>query len=117
MESVGLQHLADGDHVRMDLAPGKGLHGDIEVVGPGAGDLQHGSRGEARPGMAVVLDLEVGILLLDVTDQFAEDARPADAGHVLEADLVGAVLDDPVHDAHVVGNRMDGGVRDGKRYL
>ena len=46
-EAVRAEHLPDGDYVRMDLAPGKGLDGDVQVVGTGARDLQHGRGSEA----------------------------------------------------------------------
>ena len=98
----------------MDLAPGEGFHGDIQVVGAGAGHFQHGGGGEAGAGVSMVLDLDVRIFLLDVVHELAEDVRTADAGHVLEADLIGPVAHDLVHDVHVVGDGMDGGVGDGE---
>ena len=41
-ESGILQHGLDRDNVRMNLTPGKRLHGHVQIVGTGAGHLQHG---------------------------------------------------------------------------
>ena len=109
-ESVGLHHLLDRDHVGMDLAPGEGLDGNVEVVGACARDLEHRCRREAGACVAVILDLDVRVFLLDLADDLAKDRGTADAGHVLKADLVRAVLDQFVHDAHVVIDGVDGGV-------
>ena len=98
----------------MDLAPGEGLDGHVEVVGAGAGDLQHGGGGEARAAVAVVLHLDLRVALLDAGDDQAELRRTADAGHVLEADLVCAVLHELVHQLEIIFHRVHGGVRDGE---
>ena len=109
--------LLHGNHVRMDLAPGEGFDGAVQVVRAGAGRLQHGSRGEAGAGVAVVLDLDVRMVLLDAGHDLADLRRTADAGHVLEADLVSAVRDQLFHDAQVVFHRVHGGVGDGQGSL
>ena len=101
----------------MDLAPGKGLHRHIQVVGAGAGHFQHGSRGEAGTGMAVVLDLDVRVRLLDAGHDLAELRRTADTGHVLEADLVGAVINQLVDELEIILHRVNGGVGDGQGRL
>ena len=67
--------------------------------------------------MAMVLDLEVRIFLLDAGHELTELGRTADTGHVLEADLVGALLDQLFDDAQVVLHRVDGGVGDGQGRL
>ena len=101
----------------MHLSPGKRLHRYVQVVGAGTGHFQHGSGREAGAGMAVVLHLDMGIFLFDIPNQFTQEGWTADAGHVFEADLVGAVFHHFVHDAHVVFHRVDGGVGDGQGYL
>ena len=116
-ESVGLQHLPDGDHVRMDLAPGERLDGHVQDIGSGAGHLQHRGRGEARSRVAVVLDKNMRVFLLDVACELAEEGRTADSRHILEADLVGSIFNDLVDDAHVIFNSVDRGVGDGEGNL
>ena len=116
-EAVGLHHLLHGNHVRMDLAPGEGFDGAVQVVRAGAGRLQHGSRGEAGAGVAVVLDLDMRVLLLDAGHDLADLRRTADAGHILEADFIGAVFDQLLHHTQVVFHRVDRGVGDGQGSL
>ena len=101
----------------MHLAPTEGFDGDIEVIGTGTGDFQHAGRGESWAAVAVVLNLDVGILLLDFAYQLGQQVRPADARHILEADLVGSVLHHMVHDVHVVGDGVHGGEGDGEGSL
>ncbi len=101
----------------MHLAPGKRFDGHVQHIGARSGDFQHGSRGETGSRVSVILDENMGIFLLDVAHQPAEHGRTADAGHVLETDLICARLHDLVHDAHVVRDRMDRRMRNGERYL
>ena len=116
-EAVRLEHLPHCDDVRVHLSPGKRLHCGVEVVGAGPGHLQHRSRGEARPGVAVVLHYYVGIFFLYLADQSAQHARTADSGHVLEAYFVAAVFHDLIDHAHIVFHRVDRGVGDGEGHL
>ena len=113
-ESVGAHHLLDGYHVGMNLAPCERLHGYVEVVGSCARHLKHGGGGETGAAVAVVLYLDVGVFLLDVPGQLREEGGAADSGHVLETDLVGAVLHEVVNHSEVVLHRVDGGVGDGE---
>ena len=101
----------------MDLAPGERLNGHVQDISAGAGHLKHRGRGESRSRMAVVLYQNVWVFLLDVPGELAEEGRAADSRHVLEADLVGAIFNNLVHDAHVVLDRVDRGVGDGEGHL
>ena len=58
----------------------------------------------------MVLDLDVGILFLDIRNEGGEEGRTADSGHVLETDFVAAVFHDLVDDTHIVFNGMDRGI-------
>ena len=64
LEPVRLHHLADGDHIRMHLSPGKRLDSHIQIVGTGTRHLQHRSRRETRACVAVVLYLYMRVSLL-----------------------------------------------------
>ena len=116
-ESGILQHGLDRDNVRMNLAPGKRLHGHVQIVGTGAGHLQHGGYREAGTRVTVVLYDDMGIFVLDAFGQTAQECRAADAGHVLEADLVAAVFHHLVHDVHVVFYGVNRGISDAERHL
>ena len=116
-ESCILQHGLDRDNVRMNLAPGERLHGHVQIVGTGAGHLQHGGYREAGTRVAVVLNDDMGIFVLDAFGQTAQECRAADAGHVLEADLVAAVFHHLVHDVHVVFDGVYGRICDTERDL
>ena len=116
-EAVATQHFTDGNHVRMHLAPGEGFYGDVQVIGSGAGHFQHGGHRKTRAGVAMGLHLDVGILFLDIGHQLSQNVGTADAGHVLEANLIGPVFHHLVHNIHVIGHGMHGGVGDGKRHL
>ena len=91
--------------------------GHVQDISAGAGHLKHRGRGEARSRVAVVLDKNMRVFLLDVACELAEEGRAADSRHVLEADLVGAIFNNLVHDAHVVLDRVDRGVGDGEGNL
>ena len=67
--------------------------------------------------MAVILYDDVGVFVLDAFGQAAQEGRTADAGHILEADLVAAVFHHFVHYVHIVLDGMDGGVGDAEGYL
>ena len=112
-----LEHGLQGNNVRVDLAPGERLDGGVHIVGAGTGHLQHRSHRETGAGVAVVLDLDVGVFVLDALDQTAQGGGTAYAGHVLEADLVAAVFHQVVYDIHIVLDRVDGGVGDAQRSL
>ena len=88
-----------------------------QVVRACASRLQHGSRGEARTGVAVVLDLDMRVLLLDAGHDLADLRRTADTGHVLETDFIGTVFDQLLHHTQVVLHRVHGGVGDGQGRL
>ena len=62
--------------------------------------------------MAVVLDNDLGILVLDHLGELAEERRLADARHVLEADFLSAGSDELVGNAHIVFERVYGRVGD-----
>ena len=67
--------------------------------------------------MAVILNLDAGMLLLDVPREFGEEGRAADSGHVLETDFVSSVRHELLHHSEVVFHGVDGGVGDGERRL
>ena len=66
LEPVGFHHFADSDYVRMDFPPAERFDSHIKIVSACTGHLQHGSRGESRTAMSVVLDFDVRIFLLDL---------------------------------------------------
>ena len=107
-EAVFFEHGLHGDDAGMDHAPGEGFHGGVDDIGAGAGYFEHGGHGEAGTGVAVVLDDDVGVFLLNLVDEFAQHGGTADAGHVFQGNLVGAELDELVDDAHVVFDGVDG---------
>ena len=67
--------------------------------------------------MAVILDLDVRVFLLDLGCKPCKEGRTAYAGHVLKADFIGSVFHQMVHDAHIVLDGMDGGIGNGERRL
>ena len=67
--------------------------------------------------MAVVLHLDMGVFLLDIGHQLSQQIGTADTRHILEANFVGSIFYHLVHDVHVVGHGMDGGVGDGQGHL
>ena len=89
----------------------------FQDISAGAGHLKHRGRGEARSRVAVVLDKNMRVFLLDVACELAEEGRTADSRHILEADLVGSIFNDLVDDAHVIFNSVDRGVGDGEGHL
>ena len=101
----------------MYLAPGEGLYGYVKVICPCTRNLQHRRGGKSRPGVTVVLHLDVWVLLLDSFYKFSKHIWTADTSHVLEADFIGPILHNLVHDVHIIRHGVDGGVGDGKRHL
>ena len=117
LKAVSLEHLTDGDHIRMHLAPRKRLNGNVKIISSGTSYLKHRSRREARAAMTVILDCNMRIFLLYLACKLGEKSRPADAGHILQAYLVASVLHDLVHDTHIIVNGVDGRICDGKSHL
>ena len=117
LETGILEHGADGDHVGMDLAPGERFHGYVEHIDTGLGGLEHRSHGETGTCMAVILDDDVGVFLLDPRDDLADRPGTADTGHVLEADFLGAGFDEFLGQRGVILHGMDRGVRDAQGSL
>ena len=113
-EAVCLEHFPDGDHVRMNLSPGKRLHGNVEVICSGARHFQHRCRRESRAGVSVILDNDVRIFLLDFTRELRKECRTADACHILQTDFVAAVFHNLVNYAHIVFHRVHGRMGDGQ---
>ena len=101
----------------MHHTPGQGLHGRVNHIGAGACHLEDGGHGETGAGMAVVLHDDMGILFLDFIHQLAQQCGTADAGHVLQGNLVGAEFHQLIYNAHVVLHRVDGGVGDAEGRL
>ena len=101
----------------MHFAPGEGLYGHVQVVCAGAGHFQHGGHREAGARVAVVLHLDVGVFLLDIGHQLSQHVGAADAGHVLEANLIGPVFHYLIYYIHIIGNGMNGRVGDGQGHL
>ena len=62
--------------------------------------------------MAVILDDDVGMLLLDTCDDLAHRPGTADTCHILETDLLGTGFDEFLGQLGVVLHGMDGGVGD-----
>ena len=117
LEAIGLHHLLDGDDVGMHLTPGERLYGYVQIICSGAGHLQHGSRGEAGTGVAMVLDLDFRMGLLDTGHNLAQFGRTAHTGHIFEANLVGAVFHQLVHQLEVILYRVHGRVGNGQGCL
>ena len=116
-EAVAAEHFADGDHIRVHLAPGEGLYGHIQVICAGAGHFQHGSHRETGARVTVVLYLDVRIFLFDIGHQLSQHIGTADTGHVLKANFIGAVFHHLVHNIHVIGDGVYGGIGDGQGHL
>ena len=101
----------------MHLAPGEGLHGNVEVVGACAGHFQHRCGAESGAAVTVVLHLDMGIFLLDFCGELPQEAGTAHSGHILEADFVCPIFHEVIDDSHIVFYRMHGGIGNGKGAL
>ena len=117
LEAGIAQHGLYGDDVGVNLTPGHGFHGYVDDVGAVFADFEDGGHGEAGAAVAVVLDEDVGVFLLDALDEAAEHGGSSDAGHVFQADFGGSGGDELVGDAGVVVDGVDGGVGDAERGL
>ena len=58
--------------------------------------------------MAVILDDDFWILVLDHLGELAEERGLADACHVLETDLLGTGSDELVGNVHIILKRVNG---------
>ena len=117
LETGILEHGADGDHVGMDLTPGERFHGHVEHIDACLGRFQHRSYGKTGAGVAVILDHDVRMVLLDARDDLADRPGTADAGHVLEADFLRTGFDEFLGQFGVVLDGMDRRVGDAEGSL
>ena len=117
VEAFVLQHGLYGDDIRVHLAPGEGLDGRIDDVGTVVAHLEDACHREAGAAVTVVLDDDVGMILLYHARQLAEHGWLTDAGHVLQAYLGCTGLYQLVGNSRVVLGCMDGTGRDAKRGL
>ena len=101
----------------MDHTPGEGFHGHVDDVSTVAADFEDGGHREARPRVAVVLDDQMRVFLLDGFHQLAERRGAPDTGHVFQSDLLRAVLHIFVHHGKIVLKRVDGRMRDAESGL
>ena len=101
----------------MHLAPRQGFYRNVQIISACAGYFQHRGGGESGAAVAVVLHLYMGILCFDLFNQLAKYARAAYACHILEAYLVGAVINQVLDHIHVVSHRMHRGMGYGERRL
>ncbi len=111
------EHALHGDDVRMDLAPRQRLDGCIDDVAAVLTHLQHGSHGQTRARVAMVLNDDVGMLVLDHLCELAKERRLADSGHVLEADFLRPGGDLLVGELGVILQCVDRGGSDAERAL
>ena len=101
----------------MDLTPGERFHGYVEYIDTGLGGLEHRSNGETGARVAVILDDDVRMVLLDPSDDLADRPGTADTGHILEADFLRTGFDELLSQLGVVLHGMDRGVRDAQGSL
>ena len=67
--------------------------------------------------MAMVLNRNLGIFLLDIRNDIAQGARTANAGHVFDANLIRTQLDQFIGHLRVILHRMHRRVGDAQRAL
>ena len=117
VEACVLQHRLHRDYVGMYLTPRQRFDGGVNHVGTIAAHLQDTGHGEARTAMAVILDDNFGMLLLDHTRQFAEHGGLTHTCHILQADFGCTSSNQLVGNVGIVLGRVDGRGRDAESGL
>ena len=108
VEARVLEHAAHRNDIRVYLAPGKRLDGGVDDVGSVLAHLQDGGHAEARARVSMVLDNDFGVLVLNHFRELTKECRLADAGHIFQANLLGAGCNFLVGQLGIVLKRVHG---------
>jgi len=92
----------------MYLTPRQRLDGGVDDVGAVLADFQDRSHAQTRTGMAVILNDNLGMLILDHLGELAQEGRLTDTGHILQADFLCTGLYFLICQTAVVFKRMNG---------
>ena len=117
LESLVAQHGLHRDNVGMHLSPRHGFHRHVDDVGSVLAHFQDGGHRQSRTAMAVILDDDIRMFVLDGFCQTSQHARTSDACHVLQTDFGSTRLDQLVGNGRVIFHGMYGRMGDTKRSL
>ena len=107
LEARILQHRLHGQQVGMPGSPRQRLHTHVDVIATGLANLQDRGYAEARSRVAMVLDRDFRIFLLDIRHDTSQGIRTADTRHILDTNLIRAQLNQPIRHLRIIIHRMN----------
>ena len=102
------QHALHRNYVGVHLTPRQRFDGGVDDVGAVTAHLQNAGHRQARTRVAVVLNDDLGVLVLNHLREFAQHGGLTDAGHILQADFGCAGLNQLVGNVGIILSRVYG---------